>query len=108
MEARKKVDSHECARLRDECEKRMSEWKDDLKLVKLALVGNDMRGGLVSEVAALTAQIADLVKSQNGTERKKIDDEKQMKDSNLRLKIAVISVGCGLLGVLIGHLLDML
>ena len=47
---------------RAECTAAMKEVSADLDLVKTALIGNDMRGGMVNDVAQLNMKVDSLVK----------------------------------------------
>jgi len=100
--------------LRIECQKRLDEMKDDLRLVKSALVGTDMRGGLVNQVNTLSERLSDIITTQKLTDNHRDAEKKEEKqdkragmDRATRWKISIVGVISGLLGVIIGHLLDL-
>lgn len=114
IEKRSKAD---CLTLRVECDKRLNEMKDDIRLIKSALVGTDMRGGLVNQVLVLTDKLNDLITSRQISDKITADDKVAAKlDTNrakdkrdekiIRYKLLLISAVATILGVVLGHLLD--
>ena len=47
----------------EECEQRMNPLKQDIGQIKTALIGHDMRGGIVADVAVLKQEVAEVGKT---------------------------------------------
>jgi hypothetical protein len=101
-----------------ETDGRLSEMKDDLRLIKSALVGTDMRGGLVNQVNTLADRLGDIVATQKLTDDKRSRDqteEKTLKEKTkdirddliARYKIAFIAVLGTVIGILLNHFLNL-
>lgn len=73
------------------CAKRVSEMKTDLATIKKALIGEDMRGGIVKD-------LADLILKFNANE--------ESKETSLRWKLIVFSAVSALLGTVLGIIID--
>jgi malonyl CoA-acyl carrier protein transacylase len=82
----------DCVVLRASCDKRLEEMTSDIRLIKSALVGIDMRGGLVNQVNALNERLNDIISAQ----RLKQSANIAKANVNARYKVAII----GLIGSL--------
>lgn len=86
---------------RQECLETMEPVKNTLVEVKNALVGKDLRSGLVQQVINLDNKVSNLItqfeeqKAQDKEKTKKKDQE------NFRLKLATVSFGFTLFGFLV-------
>lgn len=49
----------------DDCERRMTPVVEDIAVIKKALVGDDLRGGLVKEIAEMNAKMNGIVTNHN-------------------------------------------
>jgi hypothetical protein len=108
----------ECNAKHKDTDGRLSEMKDDLRLIKSALVGTDMRGGLVNQVNTLADRLGDIVATQKLTDDKRCRDqteEKTLKEKTkdirddiiARYKIAFIAVFGTVIGILLNHFLNL-
>ena len=52
-----KVNQSECSRLREVCMNKFQGIKEDMDIIKKALIGDDMRGGLVNQVSNLSKSV---------------------------------------------------
>jgi len=115
---RRAMTQGECFARHKETDARISEMKDDLRLIKSALVGTDMRGGLVNQVNTLADRLGDIVVTQKVTDdrRNKLQTEettlkektKDMRDEVIaRYKIAVIGILGALIGIVLNHFLQL-
>jgi hypothetical protein len=108
----------ECNAKHKDTDGRLSEMKDDLRLIKSALVGTDMRGGLVNQVNTLADRLGDIVATQKLTDDKRCRDqteEKTLKEKTkdirddiiARYKTAFIAVFGTVIGILLNHFLNL-
>jgi hypothetical protein len=115
---RHSITQGECTARHKETDARISEMKDDLRLIKSALVGTDLRGGLVNQVNTLADRLGDIVVTQKVTDdrRTKLQTEektlkektKDMRDDIIaRYKIAVIGILGTLIGIILNHFLNL-
>lgn len=88
----------------EECVKCNNGLKDELRSIKVALLGEDMRSGLVQQTNELTQTLKALTKDR---EEEKSEIEKR-KERLQRWKLAAFTVAAGLIGILLGHLLDLI
>lgn len=88
----------------EECQKCNGDLKDDLKTIKNALIGENMRGGLVQQVNELATTLQDLI-TDKSDEKKDVDDKKVRSQ---RWKIAAFTAFAGILGIFLGHFLQLL
>jgi hypothetical protein len=107
----------DCVALRAACDKRLEEMTADMRLIKSALVGTDLRGGLVNQVNTLNTRLSDIIATQELTDSTR-NKEKEKADSSAqsaktsradvvaRYKIALIGVAGGLFGILLGFILS--
>ena len=115
--SRNSVTKDECDRMRNGCDKRLSEMKDDIRLIKSALVGTDLRGGLVNQVNDLASQVSDMAASEKliasqatsaAISRESREDKKEdvKKETLTRYKIALIAAAAAFGGIILGKLLE--
>ena len=83
--------------LRVECAQNVATIKADLGVIKNALIGSDLRGGLVNDVAELKINLANIAIEQNKLKTNTSAENSQKKELSTRVKIAIIS----LIGVII-------
>jgi hypothetical protein len=104
---------------RTECALVSAEIKRDLDTIKIALIGSDMQGGLVNKVNDLSNKVVDLslsVKDRQNTEKQeRVDDQQERRAEKTAKKaawsnekVALIGVTGGLLGIVLGHFLNLL
>lgn len=86
---------------RAECETLCGGLKDDFKSIKKALIGDDLKGGLVLEFRELKNTVTSLVDNQTRED----NEGKARRESFVRYKAALIGVTGGLVGVVLGYLL---
>lgn len=121
-----KVNQTECSRLRDACINKFQGIKEDMDIVKKALIGPDMRGGLVNQVNDLAKSVDSIKGMQIATDEhrdsEKVDerqdkkdveqdrreDARSQKDIISRYKIAFIGIIGAAIGIIIKALIDML
>jgi hypothetical protein len=75
----------------------MGPLKDTLMDVKNALVGKDMRSGLVQQVNDLDNKVDNLINQSNAQK----EERKKREQENFRLKLAAVSFGFTLLGFIL-------
>lgn len=120
-----KVNQTECSRLREVCMNKFQAIKEDMDIIKRALVGGDMRGGLVNQVNDLSKSVEaikgmqvatdehrDSEKADERQEKKDVEqdrkaDTRSQKDIISRYKIAIIGIVGAILGIIIKSILDM-
>lgn len=80
----------------------------DIATIRDALVGTDLRGGIVKDVADMKSQLATMQceEREEKTEKKKATKNKAIIME--KYKFAFISLGLTLIGIVVGHLLDIL
>jgi hypothetical protein len=121
-----KVNQSECSRLREACINKFQGVKEDMDVVKKALIGDDMRGGLVNQVNTLSKNVEaikgmqvatddqrDSEKREDKQDRKDVeqvrrDDNKSRKDTVTNYKLALIGVLGAIIGIILERLLIML
>lgn len=86
---------------RAECARISSEVREDLEILKTALVGKDLRGGIVADISAVKAQVEELAKVQADMVAK----EREKRETYLRWKIAAFSFLATIIGIIIKSLL---
>lgn len=91
-----------------QCSESMSPIVDDLKTIKNALVGQDLRGGLVNQVSTITTKLDQVISQVNEANHNAKNEKKEKKEISLRWKLAAFSAIGAILGILIGHLLDLI
>ena len=86
----------------EECAKCNNEIKDDLRTIKNALIGENMRGGIVNQITNLENKISDIAAA-------RACDEKEMEkkdDVKVRWKLATVGALVALAMFVAGRLLD--
>jgi hypothetical protein len=113
------VTQSECDRLRTSCDKRLEEITSDIRLIKSALVGTDMRGGLVNQVNNLSVKLNDIISTQHLTDetrnkeketsnKREADTEAARYDVHARYKVAIIGLVGSLAGLALAFFLSKL
>lgn len=98
----KKSDNDFITRL--ECTTVSSAIKRDLSEIKVALIGQDMQGGIVKKLNDLDSKVGDIALAQNH-----VSHEKEVKEDRFsREKIALIGVVGAILGIIIDRALSLL
>jgi len=85
-----------------ECQNISEDVKEDLKTLKKALVGEDLRGGMRKDFTEMRSQVDKLLA--NNKETKVLDKEKRV--TILKLKIAALGFAFVLLGIFIEYILN--
>lgn len=89
---------------RSECAAISTSIKKDLDIVKLALVGPDLQGGMVKQVNDLH----DKVEKINGLVSNHKSEDSASKERWSREKIALIGATGTILGIILGRLLELI
>jgi hypothetical protein len=85
-----------------QCSETMSPIISDLKTIKNALVGENLLGGLVNQVSTMATKLDQVITEVDNAKNEK----KEKKKISSAWKIAALSAFSALLGILLGHLLD--
>jgi len=80
----------------------MTPMLEDMRTIRNALVGNDLRGGLVKDVADMKSSL----KSDRATDVAEKKEEKRKAMLSQRQRTTLISTLIGLAGVFAGYILD--
>ena len=103
----------------EECAKCNASLTDDLRTIKVALVGEDLRSGLVHEVSVLSLTLSGLIHRidedkacvQKSTDVKRDKDQKEKdtkRESSTRWKIMAFTTFAGFIGIILGEILSRL
>ena len=60
---------------RDQCEQTVSSIRSDLSILKIALVGEDLRGGIVADLAKAVSTISNIAVEQSRVKTEKTEKE---------------------------------
>jgi len=87
-----------------QCRQEMRPLRDDVRTIKDALLGKDLRSGLVLQVTEFKNKLEQVIKQKQDEQETFKEEQRQHKQTIARLKIATVAFGFTLVGIIINHL----
>jgi hypothetical protein len=90
---------------RAECSAISTDIKADLKIVKSAVVGEDLRGGMVKDIGDLKLKVDAIASTNTSDKAERKQNDREKRDTSLKYKIALLSLLSAVIGAVITHFL---